>query len=131
METTKLRHTILYAKGWYRVSFNVYDDLRATLKADGYSTEFFSDDDIVRGLLNRFEECEFQSASSELSHFIMDVIGDTKAETHNNIINKILGKFRFIDSECWNKGAPDYNKVLPLPESKTLKTIREMFEDFN
>lgn len=131
MKATQLGHTVLYAKGWYRKSDNRYDDLRATLGADGYSTEFFTDKDIVRCLLYMFEKCKFDSASCELSNFVMSVIGDSEEETYDKIIVQILSKFRFLGKNDWNHGAPDYNKVLPLSGDQTLDGVREMFADFN
>ena len=68
MKKAKISHTILYIKGWYRVSEDILEDLRATLLADGYSADLFKDDDVINVLLNRFEECNFSPHS--LSEFV-------------------------------------------------------------
>jgi hypothetical protein len=125
MKATKLSHTVLYAKGWYRVSEDIYYDLRATLKADGYSTVLFSDEDILRVMLNRMEECEFDSYS--LSDFIVNTKPQGEFTREVMMLTYILDKFRWIGDYCWEKATPDYNEVLPLPESKTLEVVREFF----
>jgi hypothetical protein len=125
MKATKLSHTVLYAKGWYRVSENIYYDLKATLKADGYPTDLFSDQDILKIMLNHLEECGFESYS--LSDFIINTKPQGEMTRQVMMLMYVLDKFRWIDNHFWEQATPDYNKVLPLPVNKTLERVQEFF----
>lgn len=72
MDKISISHVVMYCKGWYKRSENVFDDLRKCLAFDGYSSEFFKDKDINRKLLSEVEK--LQNPSITLYSFYDDVL---------------------------------------------------------
>lgn len=149
MKKFKLSHVVLYAKGWYHQTDDIWRDLRFALTLDDYSGEFFSKKDIVRKLLR---DCSELSSNA----FSMDQIycGIQKNQTHmkgyihkespayiveNNdkeldeydmdvaIVKYLIAELRFIKSDEWEAAKPIYGKGLGKPYNIKKSRVEEMF----
>jgi len=56
MKKFPLTHTVLYFKGWYKKSDNIFNDLRKTLKMDSYDTSEYTDEKVVLILAQQMDE---------------------------------------------------------------------------
>lgn len=67
MEKLKLSHTILYAKGWYKKSKNIWKDLVITLAKDGLIT--FSTEHEVAGYMLNYISSNYDIIKNEFHNF--------------------------------------------------------------
>lgn len=89
-----LTHLVLYSKGWYKHSDNIWDDLKIILEMDGYTP--FTKGDVYNIILNNFDK--FDSRESELRQVITGI----------------------HPSECWKHGYYTNQYYSPLEETKNL-----------
>lgn len=146
-----LQHVVLYAKGWYHHTDDIYRDLRFALTLDDYSGEFFSDKDIIRKLLyecenlsddNRFKlgqiYMEIQPDRTLMHGYLHDQIPkyirndrfnyDEPYDFNKAILMYILSSLRFIKSgEQWDAIAPVYGQGLGKPYKIKKHRVDEMF----
>lgn len=146
MKQFQLNHTVLYAKGWYNKTDNVFEDLKKILLLDDY-TPFTNND--VFGILVRNYEKLFENKS--LLTFLIDISPSetwkvnypTKGnvwmrnnkenesypeyDLHTAIIYKILSEFRFMELKDITLSPPKYSIDNPRPTNIELKQVIEMF----
>jgi hypothetical protein len=152
MKKFKLSHIVLYAKGWYHQTDDIFRDLRFALTLDDYSGEFFSDKDIVRKLL---QDC----GEIDKTHFTMDQIycGIQKNKTfmsgyvHKDspiyvtenykdkpilneydmdiaIVMYLLSGLKFLNNDEWEQTKPIYGKGLGKPYHLKATKVKEHFD---
>lgn len=148
MEKLKLKHTILYAKGWYIRSENIWNDLKNVFVADGYvccSTQ----KDIFEIVLYNLDNIPY-SSTSVLTDIIEGISPDTcfkssyfttdyyfskreekeKLPTYDfktAILYYFLSKLRFLNSEFHEELPTLDKKVLPV-DNKKLKSWNEKYK---
>lgn len=133
----KLSHVVLYAKGWYNRSDDIWADLTQMLEYDGYTP--FCNGDVFWIITNMFEESNLGGNTNSLLQVLIGIQPTecwkygykcTK-ETYDistAVMYYILSSVRFIDNTQWIPKVPKYNKVTPRP--KDIK-IKDIFEHFN
>lgn len=89
-----LTHLVLYSKGWYKQTDNIWDDLKIILEMDGYTP--FSNGDVYNIILNNFDR--FDSRESELSQVLTGI----------------------HPRECWKHGYYTKHYYNPWRETKNL-----------
>lgn len=144
-----LTHVVLYAKGWYHKTDDIWRDLRFALTLDDYMSEFFSKKDIVRKLL-----IECSKLNSNAFSMAQIYCGIQKNQTHmkgyvhkespvyvleNNdkepdeydmdiaIIKYLIGELAFIKKEEWEPTKPTYGKGLGKPYKIKKPRVEKMF----
>lgn len=141
-EKVRLSHVVLYAKGWYERTNNIFDDLKKMLELDEYTP--FTNGDIVSIIVNNYE----RSFNIKLSDFINDTHPDNcwkigyytdtcdwvkdykslpKYDYHTAVLYKILSDFRFIDNTKWDMKIPKYSKNNKRPKNIELKDVINQF----
>ena len=137
-----LTNVVLYAKGWYKTTDNIWEDLKKILELDDYTP--FSNNDVYSILISSFEK--FDTQASNLREVL---IGITPSECwkagyyvkgHNwikdedtlpeydmptAVIYYILSSLRFLDNEQWIVRTPKYSKYPKNPEIATKKIIEQ------
>ena len=140
-----LSHFVLYAKGWYKQTDNVWDDLIEILKLDNYSP--FDSSDVYNIIVQCFSN--FDTRESNLRE-VLFAIGETNcwktgyytkgnAEWSNKpkeelpdynmptaFIHYVLSTFRFMSTDKWVVAIPKYKKY-PKNPSITLKKVIDNF----
>jgi hypothetical protein len=134
-----LSHVALYAKGWYRKSDNIFEDLRKILEFDNYTP--FTNADVVTILLRNYES----SIKVSLVGFINEIHPTNSWKTgymtqesmfkkegkefdlYESIIYKILSDVRFLSVNEWIPKIPRYNKDFKRPDSISLRDIYNHF----
>lgn len=140
-----LTNTVLYAKGWYLNTGDLYKDLKKILELDGYMP--FSELDIYSIILYRVED--YKAQWTKLSEVLNSIhpsncwkYGYYVKENSlwsNKPINElpdyhmptafiyyVLSNLRFIDKTSWNLKTP---KLTKYPKGKDV-TIRNVYESF-
>lgn len=139
----KLTNVTLYAKGWYKQTDNIWDDLKKILELDDYTP--FTKHDVFNIIVLRFEEVECRQ--SELSQVLIgihhrecwkvgyytkgncDWLKDQNLPEYDMataVIYYILSALRDFDKEQWIIKTPKYTKY-QKPEHITIRKIYEMF----
>ena len=142
-----LQHTVLYAKGWYKKSGDLFEDMKKCLTADGYSGDIMGKADVLNVIVRQFERLD--------THYNRDLLtvllGVTEHEcwkvgyyTKNHawaqrdgeerpeydyytaIVMYCLSSFLSIDKEQWEPVRPDFKNVLPA-KNKHAKTHARVF----
>lgn len=148
----RLCHVVLYAKGWYHKTDDIFRDLRFALNLDGYSGDHFSNDDIVYMLLSECDQIKKTSfKTSEIYFKIRPRETYLYGYIHNQspdyfkrpteykdydfnlaIIYYILSKLRFLNKSEWVIDVgPIYGKGLGKPYRIKKSEIEEIFGHFN
>ena len=138
-----LSNVVLYAKGWYKTTDDVWDDLKKILVLDDYTP--YSNSDVYSILLKKFDNFDIQA--SQLREVLFGITPQecwkvgyytkdhTWADGSNNakeydmptaFIYYVLSTLRFIDKEQWKPSTPKYSKHPKNPDIET-KRIIEMF----
>jgi len=140
MKKFKLSHVVLYAKGWYLNTGDVFEDLRKILKFDGYAP--YSDTDIYSILIDNVQDLDvhWMSLLSILeninpsncwkfgySQFSSNPKEDLPDYNHRTaFVYYVLSNLRFIDSEQWNVVTPKGSKY-PIGKGITVRKIYKLF----
>jgi hypothetical protein len=140
----KLTHVVLYAKGWYNSSDDIYADLKEILKLDDYTP--FTNGDVYSILLNSFNNWNHQSTS--LDRVLMGIHpnncwkvnyftkGSPWSSTPDDnpdydiptaFIYYVMSVLRFLEPEYWTPTQPNY-KTQPKPKHITNKKVKEFFK---
>ena len=101
----QLKHTTLYAKGWYEKTDNIFADLKKILTLDDYTP--FTEVDVLYILLNEYQK--IKGTNFNLLTFVSDIhpnncwkIGyDIKAKEYDYytvIIYLVLSEFRILSN---------------------------------
>lgn len=141
----KLSHLVLYAKGWYKKSDDVWEDLKKILELDNYSP--FDKVDVYSIIISSLSDKEFYPRFIELREVLNGIHPDncwkygyyikgnpwqsnpTKLVEYDMptaFIYYILSNLRFIDNAEWIVKTPNYKKH-PRPDNITLKQVIDMF----
>lgn len=141
-----LTHLVLYSKGWYKHSDNIWDDLKIILDMDGYTP--FTKGDVYNIILNNFDK--FDSRESELRQVIVGIhpsecwkhgyytnqyyspLEETKNLPNYDMpeafIRYVISSLAFIDNSQWNVRMPDYIHYKELrPNHITIKKLYNVF----
>jgi len=145
----KLSHLVLYAKGWYKQTDNVFEDLKKILELDGYTP--FSNGDVYKIIASAFEE--FECRQSELFQVMVGIhpsecwkvgyfVKQNQQWSNQKIeylpdydmvtafIYYVLSSLRFIDNTKWKVETPKYKQYPRTPE-RSVKDVIEMFNRKN
>ena len=149
-----LSNVVLYAKGWYHKTDDVFRDLRFALTLDGYSGEFFTEKDIVRKLLQDCGElssnvfsmdqiyCGIQKNQTHMKGYVHKDSPVYVTETHKDkpilneydvdiaIVKYLLAGLQSLKKEEWEPAKPTYGKGLGKPYNIKKTKVEEMFENF-
>lgn len=144
-----LSHVVLYAKGWYKQTDNIWDDLLEILKLDDYTP--FDRDDVYNIIVSRFSE--FDSHESTLRNVLFAISENncwkvgyyTKGNAEwcktpkeelpdydmpTAFIYYVLSTFRFMPRDKWVVATPKYKKYPKNPLIPLKKVIDNFKKDF-
>lgn len=145
MDKFKLSHVVLYSKGWYCKTDDIWEDLKHILKLDGYTP--FNKSDVFNIIVRQYQEHLF---NGRLTDFLIDISPNqiwksnyfTKnysfAKSEDNlpeydymtaVMYKIMSDLRFLDkiNEKCDIVCPKYSKEYPRPNNISLQKVIEMF----
>ena len=141
-----LTNVVLYAKGWYLQTDDVWEDLKKILKLDDYTP--YAKVDVYTILLNAVQESKIYrwtelrevligihpSTCWKVGYYVKDnhywanqpkeELPDYELETA--FIYYVLSNLRFLDSKHWN---PQMPKVTKYPKAEHI-TICKLYEHF-
>jgi hypothetical protein len=142
----KLTNVVLYAKGWYLESDDIWEDLKNVLKLDDYTP--LTKGDVYNILLNATQESKIYrwtelrevmngihpSNCWKFGYYVKENHGWSNKDINDlpdyNVetafIYYLMSNLRFLDSEHWNPKMP---KVTKYPKGKDI-TIRRLYEHF-
>lgn len=126
-----LGHTALYAKGWYKRSGDIVEDLKKTLQADDYTP--FNKRDVAQIILRNCKESDCMPHTFDLNHFLEDIAPEKchqfgyfhkdsmfnfyKSEEPYDywtaVIYRCLSYLGGMGCEYWDFILPDYENILP------------------
>jgi hypothetical protein len=129
-----LTNTILYAKGWYKKSDNIIEDLKKILELDGYTP--FNKNDIYSILLGRIEKHTANWATTReiLSGIHPKNCWKVGYEFENEkdydmcmaFIYYIISNLRFVDNREWTSQMPLVTKY----QKADHVTINSLYQHF-
>ena len=132
-EKFKLSHTVLYAKGWYKKSDDVFEDLKEILRLDDYTP--FSKKDVFTILITEFENSIM--FDGRLGKFLTEIHPDNawmylkRNEEYDYItviVKRILSKLSMSPKEMYERKIPKYTKTRRKPDHITTKEIIDMWQ---
>jgi hypothetical protein len=146
METKifKLGHVALYAKGWYKRSDDVWQDLLQILKLDNYTP--FNKNDVLGIIVNRFcEDCDVRMSDmlnnicedncwkvgyfTDKHTWCKDYMNNPKYDMHTATIYYILSHLRCTESVKIKRVIPKYSKDFKRQSDISLKQVIDMFNN--
>ena len=143
---TPLNHFILYCKGWYNRTENIFEDLKKILVLDDYTP--FSNNDVLSIIINQYER-DFKDNlrlvnllsdidpknSWKISYYTKGNADWLKPEDrdilpeydyYTAILYKIMSEYRFKELKT-ELSPPKYSKTNPRPKNIKLQKVIEMF----
>lgn len=125
MSKNSLKHTVLYAKGWYKTSDDVWKDIKTCLKADDYLGQGMSNWDVIEVItrnLNRVPNVTIKHYMSPIQ--IMSGLspenkwktGFTKDEPYDylkSVLGYLFSVMRQLTRHDFEVVEADYVNVLP------------------
>lgn len=150
MEKFELSHVMLYAKGWYEHSDDIFKDLKQCLCLDDYSGDLMSNTDVMNLILNHCQKLNLPAF--ELSQFVYGIRPESTyrcAYYHNQspdwctkpewrignydmttaVLYYCMSHIRFLESDNWIKAKPIYSNGLTKPKHITKKKINDHFKN--
>jgi len=143
-ERFKLSHLVLYAKGWYAKTDDVWEDLQKILRLDNY-TPFHKNDvySIIVGNVQEYgqrwtelreimfgihpHECwKYGYYTEESKHWAHKDAKIAEYDMPTAFIYYVLSNLRQLDNKKWNVVTPKY-KLHPKPKSIATQQVIEMF----
>lgn len=147
----KLLHATLYAKMWYETfkpkgkRTSIWDDLRVTLKADDYQSEFMNTGDMTTILLNNY--CKLDSRYfTDLAFFVQQISerncwqygyytqgqyplrqGSVPYDMNEAIVYYCLSNLRCMEADKLPPLPKPNFDVLPRRRGISNKTVNEFF----
>lgn len=142
----RLSNLVLYAKGWYKITDDIWEDLKQILVLDDYTP--FTKEDIYSIILNSFEN--YSSRQTTLREVLQGITPKecwkvgyyTKGnanwlskkeqddlpeyEMKEAFIRYVLSTLRFFNVDQYNNHTPLYSKY-PKNENVETKRIIEIF----
>lgn len=161
MEKFSLQHTVLYSKGWYKKSKDIWKDLSKCLEADGYVGTFIGDSPeklknrLTYLLVSQFQRLPNKGYVNSLAAFYEEIkpyncwkygyytkdykflrnsqeINDSPDYDYNEAVARYcLSNFSMLSRDEWNTCSPDYKLVLPRKNGIKDKTIKEHFSSLS
>jgi len=144
-----LKHVILYAKGWYMKSDDIWADLRKCITADDYSGEFFTDRECAELLLRQLERLSnrhFNGAATIIfettednswkygyytkgnANGVNSIKSDKPYDLNESLVRYCLMCIRdYINKKDWTPGRPDYLNCLPAKPDITEEDLTRHF----
>ena len=117
MKKVALTHTVLYAKNWYKIT-NLVEDLKQTLKADGYNPS--NEREIALILVARLEDAEHHRIGAfDLLNALgnksalRNLYGDVDYNHNHLVIDYCIELLMSLNNDQWHKSKPNYKLVLP------------------
>lgn len=137
----ELTNVVLYARGWYLITDNIWNDLKKILVLDGYTP--FTDLDVYSILLNKVQNCGIHRWPElrevligitpencwKCGYYTKDhtwVESEVEYDVKTAFLHYVISNLRFIESEKWDVQAPRI-KEYPRGKNITLKRIKEHF----
>lgn len=128
----KLSHVVLYAKGWYNTTDDIYEDLTKALNLDGFTP--FCKNDVFWIITNAFEggytntllQTLIAIQSSECWKYGYKCDKDNY-DVRDATLYYIISCLRFLENKYCNKVIPKYSKENPRPKNITLKQVINTF----
>lgn len=136
-----LSHLMLYTRGWYKQTEDLFEDLKLVLELDGYQPDTkqnimfiivncygkYIDIDLV-DFLNDIQE----SQSFRIGHYTNNNSNpenpyNVEYDINTAIIRKILSDIRFMNTNTWNQCVPCYRKGLKRPDHISIYNIYKQF----
>lgn len=157
MEKFNLKHTVLYAKGWYRRSKNIFDDLSKCLEADGYLGTFEGDSPeqiknrVAYLIVGQFERIPNKGYANSLQSFYEgikphnvwkygyytkgfkfmrspeEIDKSPEYDYDEAVVRYCLSHFCGLEKCEWNVIKPDFKNVLKKNEGVKDKKVKEIF----
>lgn len=137
-----LSHTVLYAKGWYKKSEDVFEDLKKILDIDGYTP--FTKGDVLNILLSKAERFDHQafdlramviglhpkeiwkaSYYTEDNNWITNGKNLPRYDYETAVVYYVLSTLRNLTTCQWNVVTPKYAKFPKNPEIPTKRVIEQ------
>jgi len=135
-----LSHTVLYAKGWYKKTNDIWEDLKAILVLDGYQPDTKAN--ILGILVYRFNDLKIhQTSLPEVlvgihpnncwkSNYITKehcpISNAPDYDMPTAVVYYIMSVLRFLDKEHWDVVVPKY-ELYPRNPDITLKQVIDQF----
>ena len=143
-----LTNVVLYAKGWYKQSNDIWEDLKKILELDDYTP--FTKMDVYSIILTAFQNSNIYRITElkevlngihplncwKVGYFVKDNIQwsqkGTKIEDLPNydistaFIYYVISNLKFIDNNYWNPQMPKVTKY-PKADHITIKSLNEHF----
>lgn len=150
MKKFGLSHTVLYSKGWYCKTDDVFEDLIKILRLDDYTP--FNKSNVFTILTREYSDymegregylADFLTDLSPSNSFMygyltkqsryaslyMSSVGDLDDwDYHTAVVHKILHHLKFMDVSNTTIKIPRYSKENPRPGSVSLKDVIEQFK---
>ena len=143
-----LSNVVLYAKGWYKTTDDVWDDLKKILVLDDYTP--YSNSDVYSILLKKFDNFDIQASQLrevlfgltpqecwKVGYYTKDhTWGDGSNNTKEYdmptaFIYYVLSTLRFIDNKQWIPTTPKYSKHPKNPILETKRIIKQFNKKTN
>lgn len=146
-EKFKLSHVVLYAKGWYEKTDNVWEDLKKILVLDNYTP--FTNSDVFSIMVSSFQKIDCRQSELrevlfgihpsecwKVGYYVKENKDWARKEEQDSLPNYnmptatiyyILSYLRFIDRENWEEKIPNY-KFYPKPKNISNKKVKEVFK---
>jgi hypothetical protein len=131
MEKFPLTNVVLYAKGWYEKTDDIWGDLKKVLELDNYTP--FTKNDVYNILTQSFGK--FECRQSELREVMFGIHPSEcwkygydfeEYDMPTAFIYYVLSTLRCIDNTKWNPQTPKYTK-LKRPKGIPIRRVYEMF----
>ena len=144
----KLTNVVLYAKGWYKKSDDIWEDLKKILELDNYTP--FTKIDIYSIIVTAFQESNIYRIT-ELEQVLNGIHPNNcwkygyycknyLSWSSNNVekenlpdydlatafIYYVISNLRFLDNKHWNPQMPKVTKY-PKADHVTIKSLNEHF----
>lgn len=141
----KLKHLLLYSKGWYRQSGNFFNDLKIVLQLDDY--EPYSNNDVLAIILNNLPSIREFDLSVVIpairpyncwkfgyvikgDYFLGDEQYAVEYDYDTAILKYILSNIAHLEkSHYGDLPKPNYKTGLTRPKDISLKEIKEKWPD--
>jgi len=143
----KLTNVVLYAKGWYKTTDDIWEDLKKILELDDYTP--WDKNDVYLILLSATQKSNIYRWT-ELKEVLMGIHPNNcwkygyyvKANSHwsdaklvdtlpdydmpTAFVYYVLSNLRFMENKYWNPAVPKYTKYPKKPNI----TINQVFNHF-
>lgn len=128
-----LTNVVLYAKGWYKKTDDIWNDLKQILILDDYTP--FTKNDVYQIILNNVEKINGQrwTSTSALLNGIhpdncwkINYNETTNYKLEEAVIHYVISNLRFIDNKKWSPKMP---RVTKYPKNDNI-SINDLYRHF-